>query len=65
MRLSAHPQPAMFECGCGTEHRAADGLLPMGWTARHGQCWCPDCTRAGLPVRQLRHGGTRQRRRAA
>jgi hypothetical protein len=48
MRLSAHPQPASFECSCG-EHRAADGLLPMGWTARHGACWCPDCTRSGAP----------------
>jgi hypothetical protein len=65
MRLSAQSQPASFECSCGNEHRAADGLLPMGWTARHGACWCPDCTRSGAPARQLLHGGTRQRRRAA
>jgi hypothetical protein len=65
MRLSAASQPASFECSCGNEHRAADGLLPMGWTARHGACWCPDCTRSGAPARQLLHGGTRQRRRAA
>jgi hypothetical protein len=49
MRLSAASQPASFECSCGGEHRAADGLCPW-WTARHGACWCPDCTRSGAPA---------------
>ncbi|WP_333839184.1 hypothetical protein [Novosphingobium sp.] len=62
MRLSA---PVTLVCECSTEFRSADGHIPAGWTTRHGKCWCADCTRAGIPVRQLLHGGTRQRRRAA
>jgi len=52
-------------CECGAEHHSADAIVPVGWTTRHGTAWCTDCTRAGIPVRQLLHGGSRTRRRAA
>ncbi len=46
-------QTVPFECQCGTIHNAGDGKLPVGWTTRGGNTWCTDCTRAGIPVREL------------
>ena len=52
---------ATFECAsCGSLHIAADGVVPVGWTARHANVWCTDCTRAGIPVRELRQAGSRR-----
>jgi hypothetical protein len=62
MRIPLTPAP--FECRCGTLHNAADGHLPVGWTTRGGHVWCEDCTRAGIPVRELQEA-RRNRRRAA
>lgn len=68
MRRSPNPPvlnvPA-FECGCGTVHNSADGKLPVGWTSSCGQVWCADCTRAGIPSRQIASGGHPRRRRKA
>lgn len=65
MRRSPIPHPAVFECSCGACRNSADGLPPVGWTLRAGECWCDDCTRAGVPVRHVLHGGSRARRRRA
>ena len=43
-----------FQCGCGTVHHAADGKLPVGWTQSAGAVFCLDCTRIGIPLRQLK-----------
>lgn len=49
------PQVASFECrSCETIHQSADGNVPVGWTTRHATAWCADCTRAGIPLRDLR-----------
>lgn len=65
MKLAkANLQTVPFECQCGTIHNAADGQLPVGWTTRGGETWCADCTRLGIPVREVRqqrfHGTDRR-----
>lgn len=59
-------QTVPFECQCGTVHNSADGKLPVGWTTRGGQTWCGDCTRLGIPTRELpvTRSRTDRRRRA-
>lgn len=64
MKPARFPTTVPFECSCGTIHNTQDGKLPVGWTTRHGLTWCDDCTLAGVPVRQLQHGGSRRRRAA-
>lgn len=43
-----------FQCGCGTVHQAADGKLPVGWTQSAGAVFCLDCTRLGIPLREMK-----------
>ena len=54
--------PTTFECRCGTVHQAPAGQFPVGWSTCHAMVWCADCTRAGIPAREL---ATPRRRRAA
>jgi hypothetical protein len=63
-RRAPDAQLLSFECSCGTIHNSPDQQIPVGWSTRHGQVWCFDCTRAGVPQRLL-HGGSRRRRKAA
>lgn len=65
MRRPLPQTVATFECTCSIIHVAQDGKIPVGWTKRQGQVWCADCTLAGVPTRQLIHGVSRKRRRAA
>lgn len=55
--------PNIFECSCGTVHNSGDGRLPVGWSTVGSTAWCLDCTRAGIPARELR--GRKSGRRAA
>ena len=57
------PQVASFECSCGTIHNSRDGNIPVGWTQSAGTIFCADCTRIGIPVREIRK--MPRRRRAA
>jgi hypothetical protein len=43
-----------FQCACGTLHHAADGKLPVGWTQSAGAVFCLDCTRIGIPLREMK-----------
>ena len=55
--------PAAFECAsCGAVHNAADAKVPAGWATTGGNAWCGDCTRAGIPARELKSA---RHRRAA
>jgi hypothetical protein len=54
-----------FECACGTVHHSGDGKLPVGWSTAAGAAWCADCTRAGIPARELAAKPCRSNRRAA
>ncbi|PTR08896.1 MULTISPECIES: hypothetical protein [unclassified Novosphingobium] len=63
--VSLQRQTIVIQCECGAEHRSPDAIVPAGWTTRHGAAWCVDCTRVGVPVRQLLHGGSRAARRRA
>lgn len=46
-------QQIVFECRCGETHRSPDSSVPVGWSTALGQSWCPDCTAAGIPAREL------------
>lgn len=57
------PHVASFECSCGIIHNSRDSKIPVGWTQSAGTIFCADCTRIGIPVREIRKG-TRRRRAA-
>lgn len=65
MKRSTVAAPATFECRCGTIHHAPAGQFPVGWSTCHAMVWCADCTRAGIPARELRTNTTAGRRRRA
>ncbi|MCY1672145.1 hypothetical protein OVA07_14145 [Novosphingobium sp. SL115] len=62
MKRTSNLQTVPFECQCGTVHNTADGKLPVGWTTRHGETWCADCTRAGVPMRTLSRNRSSRRK---
>ena len=55
------PQVASFECSCGTIHNSRDASIPVGWTHSAGAVFCLDCTRQGIPLRQLSKAGRRRK----
>lgn len=48
------PAAVTFECSCGTVHHAPSGQIPVGWSTHGGSAWCDDCTRAGIPAREIK-----------
>lgn len=54
-----------YECSaCGVTHASAIGL-PVGWSQAAGAVWCPDCTSAGIPARDVARRCDRRAGRAA
>ena len=66
MKRTPVATPVTFECRCGTVHQAPAGQFPVGWSTCKAMVWCEDCTRAGVPARELaRKPGAGRHRRAA